>query len=289
MGRIGSTAVALLATLLVASGCTQEPPERGAIAPVADREDAPVEPSPPPPGPAERLGLRTGWGPTADELDRAARLVSRLRLPELAGQVIVADWRGTGAPTEMVRRLHLGGVIAFADNVDVDAPDPGRQRPAPPHRRPRVAALPGRRPGGWHRRAGARPRHRLPGLHVGGGRRRPAPHPVRGPRERGRAPGPGLHRRLRAGRRRDLGSRRPDHRVALGRVGPRPGRRARRGRGPGLPRRGRGAGPQALPGARFGARRQPPGRCRSSRGPCAPCAGSTWCRSAPGSRRASRP
>ena len=45
MGRIGSAAVALLATLLVASGCTQEPPERGAIAPVADREDTPVEPS----------------------------------------------------------------------------------------------------------------------------------------------------------------------------------------------------------------------------------------------------
>ena len=118
MGRIGSAVVALLATLLVASGCTQEPPERGAIAPVADREDGPVEPSPPAPGPAELLGLRTGWGPTADELDRAARLVSRLRLPELAGQVIVADWRGTGAPTEMVRRLHLGGVIAFADNVE---------------------------------------------------------------------------------------------------------------------------------------------------------------------------
>ena len=31
--------------------------------------------------------------------------------------MIVADWRGTGAPTEMVRRLHLGGVIAFSDNV----------------------------------------------------------------------------------------------------------------------------------------------------------------------------
>ena len=116
MGRIGSTAVALLATLLVASGCTQEPADRGAIAPVADHQES-AQATLPAPSPAELLGLRTGWGPTADELDRAARLVARLRLPELAGQVIVADWRGTGAPTAMVRRLHLGGVIAFSDNV----------------------------------------------------------------------------------------------------------------------------------------------------------------------------
>jgi beta-N-acetylhexosaminidase len=31
--------------------------------------------------------------------------------------VIVAEWRGTAAPVQMVRRLHLGGVIAFSDNV----------------------------------------------------------------------------------------------------------------------------------------------------------------------------
>ena len=117
MGRIGSTAVALLATLLVASGCTQEAPERGAITPMSERELSPAPAPSTAPGPAESLGLRTGWGPTLDELDRAARLVGELRLPELAGQVIVADWRGTGAPTDMVRRLHLGGVIAFSDNV----------------------------------------------------------------------------------------------------------------------------------------------------------------------------
>ena len=51
------------------------------------------------------------------ELDRAARLTGRLSLPELAGQVIVADYSGTTAPVGLVRRLHLAGVIAFADNV----------------------------------------------------------------------------------------------------------------------------------------------------------------------------
>ena len=44
-------------------------------------------------------------------------MVGRLSLPELAGQVIVAEWSGTRAPTRLVQQLHLGGVIAFADNV----------------------------------------------------------------------------------------------------------------------------------------------------------------------------
>ncbi|WP_210650266.1 glycoside hydrolase family 3 protein [Nocardioides sp. SYSU D00065] len=67
--------------------------------------------------PSERLGLTVGWGPDRAALDRAARIVGRMPLPELAGQVIVADWRGTGAPVDMVRDLHLGGVIAFDSNV----------------------------------------------------------------------------------------------------------------------------------------------------------------------------
>ncbi len=70
-----------------------------------------------PPTPAEKLGLVEGWGPSAGELNRAATVVSSMRLPDLAGQVIVAKWAGTEAPVDMVRRLHLGGVIAFADNV----------------------------------------------------------------------------------------------------------------------------------------------------------------------------
>ena len=70
-----------------------------------------------PPTPSEELGLAEGWGPTRAELDRAARSVGRMKLPDLAGQVIVADWQGTDAPVRMVRDLHLGGVIAFSANV----------------------------------------------------------------------------------------------------------------------------------------------------------------------------
>src|SRR5689334_21264512 len=81
-------------------------------------ENAPATSTPTvPPTPSEALGLAEGWGPTRDELDRAARIVDRMELPDLAGQVIVADWQGTAAPVRMVRDLHLGGVIAFSANV----------------------------------------------------------------------------------------------------------------------------------------------------------------------------
>ncbi|WP_217702799.1 glycoside hydrolase family 3 protein [Nocardioides guangzhouensis] len=56
--------------------------------------------------------------PTASEYTRAARRVGAMSLPELAGQVIVASYDGTRAPVRLVRRLHLGGVIVFSDNVD---------------------------------------------------------------------------------------------------------------------------------------------------------------------------
>ena len=135
MGRIGSTAVALLATLLSPPAAPRNPPERGAIAPVADRRGqrrAPLSGSRP--GRAAS-GCAPGWGPTADELDRAARLVARLRLPELAGQVIVADWRGTGAPDRDGPAPAPGRGHRLLRQRRVDAPDPVRQRPAPPDRR----------------------------------------------------------------------------------------------------------------------------------------------------------
>ncbi|KQT93802.1 hypothetical protein ASG49_02175 [Marmoricola sp. Leaf446] len=44
--------------------------------------------------------------------------VRRMTLRQQAGQVIVASWEGTGSPAPLVRRLHLGGVIAFSDNVE---------------------------------------------------------------------------------------------------------------------------------------------------------------------------
>lgn len=79
---------------------------------------APSEAPAPPPTPSEQLGLTEGWGPDRSELDRAAEIVHRMRLPDLAGQVIVASWDGTAAPVAMVRDLHLGGVIAFDANID---------------------------------------------------------------------------------------------------------------------------------------------------------------------------
>jgi beta-N-acetylhexosaminidase len=65
----------------------------------------------------EPLPIRTGWGPTADEIERARALVADLSLKERAGQVIVARYRGTSAPTGLVDGLHLGGVVVFSDNI----------------------------------------------------------------------------------------------------------------------------------------------------------------------------
>ncbi len=113
--RIGTTAAfALVAGLLV--GCSSEDAQQpGAAAGPADAD--PTSATPTPPTPAEELGLATGWGPTRRELDLAARVVGRMRLPDLAGQVIVAEWSGTAAPVRLVRSLHLGGVIAFEGNI----------------------------------------------------------------------------------------------------------------------------------------------------------------------------
>jgi beta-N-acetylhexosaminidase len=109
--------VAALALTLAAglAACDGDPLGGG---PTGDGAGPSASPAPPdPPTPAERLGLVTGWGPTRPELERAARLVHALPLPALAGQVIVARYSGTAAPVGLVRRLHLGGVIVFADNV----------------------------------------------------------------------------------------------------------------------------------------------------------------------------
>lgn len=105
------TVALLLAAVLTAAGCD------AGTRPQDGEQPSAGSPSSAPPTPAERLSLTTGWGPTQPELDRAARLVGRLSLPELAGQVIVASYAGTGAPTAVVDRLHLGGVIAFSDNI----------------------------------------------------------------------------------------------------------------------------------------------------------------------------
>ena len=112
----------MLVVLLV-TGCSGAPEpspppdavsQTPSVSPTEPTETAePTEP----PGPAERLGLAAGWGPTEAELDAAVRQARRLSLPELAGQLIVASWSGTRAPVSTVRRLHLGGVIAFSENI----------------------------------------------------------------------------------------------------------------------------------------------------------------------------
>lgn len=57
------------------------------------------------------------WGPTRDEVALAAAYVDRMSLRQQAGQVIVAKYRGTGAPVRALRTLHLGGVIANTGNI----------------------------------------------------------------------------------------------------------------------------------------------------------------------------
>ncbi|HEX6234507.1 MAG TPA: glycoside hydrolase family 3 N-terminal domain-containing protein [Jiangellaceae bacterium] len=71
---------------------------------------------PPPPLP---------WGPTRAEYDEAAAIVADMSTAERAGQVIVAHYGGTSAPTELVERYHLGGVIVMGENVE--SPDQVRE------------------------------------------------------------------------------------------------------------------------------------------------------------------
>jgi len=104
----------LVALSVVVSACSSDPE---ADEPSPSESPSATTQATEPATPAEKLGLVEGWGPSAGELERAATIVGRMRLPDLAGQVIVAEWRGTAPPVAMVRSLHLGGVIAFADNV----------------------------------------------------------------------------------------------------------------------------------------------------------------------------
>ncbi len=59
----------------------------------------------------------TSWGPTVRQWRRAGRLVADMSVKQMAGQVVVATYRGIEPPTDLVRDLHLGGVILMGDNV----------------------------------------------------------------------------------------------------------------------------------------------------------------------------
>ena len=111
--RVGT--VAATATLLVLSGC-------GTATVRDDPRPASASGSWPQGGSSgtgsfRPLPVPAGWGPTDAEIARARTYVGRLSLRERAGQVIVASYSGTGAPTALVNRLHLGGVIPFSSNV----------------------------------------------------------------------------------------------------------------------------------------------------------------------------
>jgi beta-N-acetylhexosaminidase len=116
---------AVVAALLVLPGCTSTD-ETDADRAVLSAEDLAEQDGPrawaaaPAPGDQDReepLPIRTGWGPSADEIERARALVADMSLKQRAGQVIVARYGGTAAPTKLVNGLHLGGVIAFSDNI----------------------------------------------------------------------------------------------------------------------------------------------------------------------------
>ena len=184
-----------------------------------------------PADPGEPLGLVEGWGPTRAELDRAARMVGRMRLPDLAGQVIVAQWRGTAAPVQMVRELHLGGVIAFSDNVastgQVRSVNATLDRAV---RRPWPLFLAVDQEGGIVERVKG-DATRFPTFMCAGAARDPQVTDGGRPRQRRRAARARLRRRLRAGRRRHRPGRAtpPSARARPART--RGGRRARRRRG----------------------------------------------------------
>ena len=82
---------ALLALVLVATGCQGD---SGDPTPPAGGGDTPAEPEPAPPGPAERLGLTPGWGPSERELDDAVRAVKRLPLPAATRMAALRIWGG---------------------------------------------------------------------------------------------------------------------------------------------------------------------------------------------------
>ena len=251
--------------------------------PTSRRRRRPPRPRRPSGSASSRAGGRRGR-----ELERAARLVGRMSLPDLAGQVIVAEWRGTAAPVAMVRGLHLGGVIAFSDNVASTGQVRSVNATLDARRTPPVAAVPVRRPGGRDRRAGQGRRHPLPDLHVRRRRAGPAGDDGGPPRQRRGAARPRLRRGLRPGRRRDVRARRPHHRVALGGLGPAAGQQPGRG--------GRGRGSSGRRWCRCSStspatgrcRRTATSRCRCRRAPSSSSWPSTSSPSPPRSRRACR-
>ena len=120
-GLLAAT-TALLTLAACTSGGDAEPKARAVLAAQAlEKESTPrawgLAPGAGGTARTEPLSVGTGWGPSEEEIARAGELVAGLSLRERAGQVVVARYSGTSAPTAMVNRLHLGGVIVFSENI----------------------------------------------------------------------------------------------------------------------------------------------------------------------------
>ncbi|MDP9444425.1 MAG: beta-N-acetylhexosaminidase, partial [Actinomycetota bacterium] len=128
---------------------------------------APTEPAPTatPPRPA--------WGPTRADIRRARQAVHNMTLAERAGQVIVAGYSGTAAPTALVDDYHLGGVIVMGDNVaSVEAVRRSNRRLQRTHEQPWPLFIGVDQEGGVVNRLGA-PMTRFPTFMSYGAARRP--------------------------------------------------------------------------------------------------------------------
>ncbi len=102
------------ACILLLSGCSTVDEVKSAPA-TGDTSRATQQPASR--GSTARPSIRAGWGPSSREIARAQKIASRMSLERLAGQVIVAGYDGTAAPSALVNGLHLGGVIVMAGNI----------------------------------------------------------------------------------------------------------------------------------------------------------------------------
>ncbi|UYM03849.1 glycoside hydrolase family 3 protein [Solicola gregarius] len=108
---------AVVATLaLAATACSGDGGSDESSAQPSDGESG--EPTSSPSTPPGDDAEPTGWGPTTAELGRARSYVDDLSVDELAGQLVIATYDGTEAPVDLVRDLHLGGVIAMEPNIE---------------------------------------------------------------------------------------------------------------------------------------------------------------------------
>lgn len=117
--RRGAAPLMVGAALLLSACTGAQPASPGATPAASTTSVAATSPGAPDPSAPSAPPAPTAGVPTAEQLADARALVEDLSLRELAGQVIVARYSGFDgrAAADLVRRLHLGGVITFDVNV----------------------------------------------------------------------------------------------------------------------------------------------------------------------------